>query len=189
VSDAAPGLGPTRAGAPRWEDLVIVGETLRAHGVRGDLLARGVSDDPNDDALLRLSRVFVARGPDTIREMRVASARRLGDRLAIRFEGVATREEAVSLSSHYLMVPTSEAPPLPDGRLYTFQLIGFSVTNEKGDDLGTITGVVENPGNDLWAARGARGEFLIPAVDAIVKRVDLDARRVVIDPIPGLLPE
>jgi len=175
--------------APRWEDLVIVGETLRSHGVKGDILVRGVSAATGDETLLGLNRVFVARGPGAVRELRVSEARRLGERLVLRFEGIDNREEVARLGGHFLLLPPSEAPALPDGACYVYQLIGLVVTTEAGEDLGTIVDVIENPGNDVWVARGPRGEFMIPAVDAIVKLVDVDGRRVVIDPLPGLIPD
>lgn len=175
------------AGLPAWEDLVIIGETLRAHGVRGEILARGLTDDHG--ALLSLERVFIARGPGAVRALRVDGARPNGERVLLHFEGVATREDVSRLAGHYLLVPPSEAPPLREGACYLFELIGFRVADSAGAPLGEIVDVIENPGNDVWVARGPRGEFLIPAVDTIVREIDRPGRRVVIDPIPGLLPE
>lgn len=164
-----------------------MGETLRAHGVRGEILVRGVSGDGGP--LLALERVYAARGPGEVRALRVAAARRSGACVLLRFEGLESREEVARLSGHYLLVPSSEAPALPEGSCYFFQLVGLRVTTEDGRDLGEIVDVMENPGNDVWVARGPAGEFLIPAVDAVVRRVDVAAGRVVIDPLPGLLPE
>lgn len=174
-------------GLPAWEDLVIIGETLRAHGVRGDILARGVTDDHG--ALLSLEEVFVARGPGSVRALRVDGARASGDRVLLHFAGVASREDVSRLAGHYLLVPASVTPPLPGGACYLFEIVGFRVTDPSGAPLGEIVDVMENPANDVWVVRGPRGEFLIPAVDTIVRAVDRAGRKVVIDPIPGLLPE
>jgi 16S rRNA processing protein RimM len=155
--------------------------------VRGDLLARAASRDAA--SLLGLSRVFAARGPGALRALRVASARGMADRTLLHFEGIDDREEAARLAGCYLLVPIAETPPLPPGRCYVFELIGLAVTTEEGRVLGSIVEVVENPANDVWVARGPSGEFLIPAVDAIVRKIDVPGGRVVIDPLPGLLPD
>jgi 16S rRNA processing protein RimM len=174
-------------GLPEWEDLVIVGDTLRAHGVRGEILARGLSAD--DETLLSLERVYMARGPGRIRALRVDGARRQGRRVLLHFEGVETREEVARLSGQFLLVRKSEAPRLPNDACYLFELVGLRVMDGAGTDLGEIVDVIDAPANDVWVARGPRGEFMIPAVDTIVRKIDRAGRRVVIDPIPGLLPE
>jgi 16S rRNA processing protein RimM len=53
--------------------------------------------------------------------------------------------------------------------------------------VGTIDDVWEGPAHDLWVVRADGRECLVPAVAAIVARVDLAARRVVIRPPEGLL--
>ena len=41
--------------------------------------------------------------------------------------------------------------------------------------------------NDNYVVDGASGEILIPAIADVVKSVDLDKGRIVIEPIEGLL--
>ena len=177
-----------RSGRPlAWDDLVVVGEALRAHGVDGALLVRPVT--PDLSALLSLRRAFLGKDAASVRELPIAATAPCGRFAAIRFAGIDDREAASRLSGLAVLVPADEAAPLPDGRPYLFQLVGLRVESRGGEPLGEIVDVIENPGNDLWVARGPAGEYLIPAVDSIVLDVDLAARRVVIDPIPGLLPE
>jgi 16S rRNA processing protein RimM len=56
-----------------------------------------------------------------------------------------------------------------------------------GTRLGSIAGVLQMPAHDVLVVRGGGREYLIPAVEAIVKEVDLEAGRVRIDPPAGLL--
>lgn len=170
-----------------WDDLVVVGDVLRSHGVDGALLVRPVA--PDLSALLSLRRAFLGKDAASVRELPIAAASPCGRFAAIRFEGIDDRESASRLSGFAVLVPAAEAAPLPDGHQYLFQLVGLRVESRGGEPLGEIVDVIENPGNDIWVARGPTGEYLIPAVDSIVLDVDLAARRVVIDPIPGLLPE
>jgi 16S rRNA processing protein RimM len=136
-----------------------------------------------------LRHVYVGDEERGVRDMEVASAAPCGALVKMRFAGVEDRAAASRLAGGYLLIPTGEAAPLPGGRPYIFHLIGLRVESRAGDDLGVITGVLENPGNDVWVARCPAGEYLIPAVDAFVLDIDLAAGRVVIDPVPGLLPE
>jgi 16S rRNA processing protein RimM len=86
-----------------------------------------------------------------------------------------------------LTIPAGEAHALDDEwSFYPHQLVGFAVTDENGETLGTMTRVDESPGADLWVV-GARGrEILVPAVRDIVVAVDLDEHRIVLRPPDGL---
>jgi 16S rRNA processing protein RimM len=53
--------------------------------------------------------------------------------------------------------------------------------------LGTIAEVFSNGAHDVMVVRGERREILIPVIEDIVKSLDLDSRRVVIEPVPGLI--
>jgi 16S rRNA processing protein RimM len=60
--------------------------------------------------------------------------------------------------------------------------------NKKRQRLGTVEDVVSTAGTDLLVVRRDDGnELLIPFVSQFVPDVDLDARRVVVDPPEGLL--
>jgi 16S rRNA processing protein RimM len=61
------------------------------------------------------------------------------------------------------------------------------VSTTQGEPLGKITEVFTTEGNDTYVANGDRGEILIPAIEDVVKSIDLEQGRMVIDPIEGLL--
>jgi 16S rRNA processing protein RimM len=174
--------------SPDWNDLVVVGEIARAHGIAGEVSARAASGG-GEGGFAGLDRVFVGSGPDDLRELRLAASRPANEDVLLRFEGIATRDDAAALAGLLILIPRADAPPLPDSGAYFFQLPGLRVEAPDGTLLGEIVDVIENPGNDVWVAKGPRGEFLIPAIDSIVRAIDVAAGRVVIDPIPGLLPD
>ncbi len=176
-----------RSALPAWDDLVIVGETLGPHGIHGDLIVRPVGDD--DAPVLALTSVFIGNDAASVRLYAVKRVARLGRQINLALETIENREHAARLAGKKLLIPAADAPPLPEARAYIFQLIGLRVVSRDGADLGEITDVLENPGNDVWVAQSSRGEYLIPAVDSIVLEIDVPGGRVVIDPIPGLLPD
>jgi 16S rRNA processing protein RimM len=67
------------------------------------------------------------------------------------------------------------------------QLLGAHVITVDGQKVGTLTDVINLPGQDMLAVAGARGEILIPFVLEIVPRVDLVNKIITIDPPAGLL--
>jgi len=56
--------------------------------------------------------------------------------------------------------------------------------------IGQVVDLIETGANDVYVVRGATyGEVLIPAIDSVVLSIDPDAHRMIIDPMPGLLPD
>lgn len=84
---------------------------------------------------------------------------------------------------------SSVLPPMEDGAYYHFELEGLEVVTESGDRLGRVDEVLETGANDVLSVRGARGEILIPVIDSVVQEIDREGGRIVITPLPGLIPE
>src|SRR4029450_12436801 len=80
--------------------------------------------------------------------------------------------------------------PLAEGEHYWFELVGCRVEIEGGGVLGTVREIWETGAHDvLVVADDAGRSHLIPAADAFLRLVDPAARRIVISPVPGLLPQ
>jgi 16S rRNA processing protein RimM len=163
------------------EPTVVVGRITKAHGLRGEVAVQVLSDNP--DRFAEGAEVYLEDG----RALPIVAARRAGARLLVAFEGIADRTAAEALRGRSLVVPRSMLPELEDGEYWPHQLIGCEVLTEGGRSLGRVTDVIENPANDLWAARDEAGvETLIPAIRDVVVEVDVAAARIVVRELPGL---
>jgi 16S rRNA processing protein RimM len=65
--------------------------------------------------------------------------------------------------------------------------VGSEVITSAGRAIGRITEVRPGPAHDLLIVDTESGERMIPAVKAIVTSVDVEARRITVDPPAGLL--
>ena len=81
----------------------------------------------------------------------------------------------------------SQDYPLPEGRYYHHQIIGLQVRTTQGELLGTIAEVLSGKSNDNYIVKGSKGEILIPAIEDVVKSIDLDQGFMTIEAIEGLL--
>lgn len=151
---------------------LAVGRIVSAHGVRGEV--RIVPVDPEADLT---GREVEAPGLGSFEVVRQRTHPR-GRILALR--GVSDRDAAERLIGVELAAESETAPALPDGRFYVHDLIGLTVYDESGQELGRITEVEEKPANDVWIARGPAGTYLIPAVHAAVLQIDLRDGRITV---------
>jgi 16S rRNA processing protein RimM len=107
--------------------------------------------------------------------------------LLLKLEGCNDRNDAEELRDLLVQIPIDEAAPLEEGEYYHFQLIGVEVMTESGEGLGRVTEVLETGANDVYVVRGSRGEVLIPAIESVVRELDLETNRMVVSPLPGML--
>src|SRR5690606_11030631 len=104
------------------------------------------------------------------------------------FEGVKSRDEAEALRGGWVEIAGTDVQPLEPGRYYVFELIGCRVETTEGVMVGHVEDVLTTGANDVYVVRSPEGrEHLVPAVKAMVKLVDVEEGRIVIDPWPGLL--
>jgi 16S rRNA processing protein RimM len=166
---------------------LVVGRVLRPHGVRGEVAVEVLSDAPGrftPGAELALGDPDAEGG---LRPLVVAAARRHQSRLLLTFGGVEDRDAADTLRGGLLSIPVGAARPLEPGEFWAHQLIGLPVHDRAGQARGTVADVLPGTAHDLLSVRLPDDRtVLVPAVAALVD-VDLDAGRVVVDALPGLL--
>jgi 16S rRNA processing protein RimM len=168
-----------------------VGRIGRPHGIRGDVTIDVRTDLPERRFAVGGVLDRAGGGPALV----VVGARWHAGRLLVRFEGVDDRTAAGALRGTVLTIDADQAGGAADdgddadGELWWDRdLVGLHAVTADGDRLGEVTDVVHTPAGDLLAiGRPGGGEHLVPFVREIVPAVDPAARRVVVDPPPGLL--
>jgi 16S rRNA processing protein RimM len=165
-------------------DFLVVAQVLAPHGIRGEVKCRIVTDFPNK-RFKRGSTLFVDGVSCTLQAARVQ-----GQTALLKFEGIADRDAAERLRGKAVQIKLDDAVALPKGQFYWHQVIGLQVQDAMtGDSLGTITDILETGANDVYVATtNTGGEFLIPAIKDVVKDIDPAQGRVLIAPLPGMLP-
>ena len=172
--------------APGPERLVV-GRVLRPHGVRGELSVEVLSDAPDRFAPGAELGVGDPDGPAP-RERAVVRAARLHlGRLLLSLEGVEDRDGADRFRGAWLSIPVADARPLDPDEFWPHQLVGLAVVDRQGRERGRVADVVPGAAHDLLSVELPDGaSALVPAVAALVT-VELEAGRVLVDALPGLL--
>jgi 16S rRNA processing protein RimM len=157
--------------------LIEVGVVGAPFGVRGWVKVRSFTDPP--DRLLTHRSLRLRLG-GAWRSYSIEASGRSGGQLTVKLAGVEDRDGAQALRGAQVALLRSELPPRGRNEFYRADLIGCEVVNLKGARLGVVQHFVEIPAHALMVVRGEQ-EFWVPAVPEHVRRVDLEARRVVVD--------
>ncbi|MFL6374856.1 MAG: ribosome maturation factor RimM [Pyrinomonadaceae bacterium] len=166
------------------DDLVAVARIVKPRGIRGELASEVLTDFPERfDGLAEVT----AKLPDgSKRGLTIEEHWFHQDRLVLKFAGVDSMDEAETLRDAEICVPEDEAVELEDGEFFDWQLEGCEVATTDGQLIGTVRELMRTGGTEILVVKGDK-EYLIPFAKSICIVVDVEAKRMVVDPPEGLL--
>ena len=170
-------------------ELVTVGRIVKAHGIRGEVKVVPETDDP--ERFLDFESVLIGPEPGKARKYTIKGIRfqpsSKGITVLASFDEVKTRNDADALVKSRLYV-SEGALQLEDDEYFLHDLIGCTVVDVGGEHIGVVKDVLEMPAHFIYlVSRNGKPDAMIPAVDAFIEEVDLEARRITITSIEGLI--
>jgi 16S rRNA processing protein RimM len=168
----------------RSEAMVSLGKVVGPHGIRGLVKVVFFSGQAPD------------LGADRTIELRQADGRRVCTRILdaaahqhqflVGLEGVTDRSAAEALTGAEVVVARARLPQPEADSFYWTDLIGLTVATMDGKPLGNLVRILETGANDVYVVRQGKRETLVPALAAVVRRVDLEQRRMWVELPEGL---
>jgi 16S rRNA processing protein RimM len=171
------------------EQYLKIGIITSTHALKGEVKVFPTTDDKKRFSLLKNMEVFLDRDGQK-RPIKVADARYFKEMVILKFEGIDRIEEAAVLVRSEIYVDRKDGVPLGEDEYYIADLIGLEVYSEENEYYGTISDVMQTGANDVYCVKSKKyGEILIPAIKQCIMNVDLQGGRLIVDLLPGLLPE
>lgn len=170
-------------GSPVGEpEYLVIGFLRRPFGVSGEILMDLHTDFPERFRTGR--KIYVG---DEHKPMTLASVRPHGENMLVRLRGVNTPEMAGQYRNTWIFIKTKDAPPLPEGQYYQYQLLGLKVVDEADHPLGTLTEILETGANDVYVVTDEAGkETLLPAIPSVILDVQPEAGFIRVHLLEGL---
>jgi len=168
------------------DDLITIARIARPQGLRGELIADILTDFPErfdalDQLCLRLSTGQLV-------ERRLEWSRPHKDRIVLKLRGADRVEDVEGYRGAAVLIERSQLVPLPPDNYYDFDLVGCQVETRQSALVGRVIGVEHYGAAPLLVvAAPDEREHLIPLAATICVEVDIEARRIVVDPPEGLL--
>jgi 16S rRNA processing protein RimM len=165
---------------PKQPD-VTIGKVVAPFGIKGEVKVTIETDFP--ERFEDLDEVWLEPETGCGWVATVDSVRFHQTGALIKFQGCDDRNRAEELRGAELRIPESELMELEEDQFYVHDLLGLDVFTVSGEHVGHITYVLQGAANDVYVTE--RG--MIPAVKQFVKKVDLAERKIIVDPIEGML--
>jgi 16S rRNA processing protein RimM len=167
---------PEPAGA---DAAVILGKVGAPHGVQGWVKVLSYTEPA--EGIAGYADWTLVRDGTAVQKARVLEWKRAGRAIAVRLEGVETREGAQALTGTEVSVPRAALPVPASREFYLHDLLGLDAVNREGISLGQVDGFLELPAHPVVVLREGRRERLVPLVRERLVDVDLTARRITFD--------
>lgn len=174
---------PKNTGSPAGEPLYLsVGFLRRPHGLHGEINMDLHTDFP--DRMKSGRKLFVG---EEHQPMTLTSVRPHQAGLIVKFKGVESPEDAGKFRNQWVYIKAKDAPPLPTGQIYQYELIGFSVVDDQDNPLGKLIEIIETGANDVYIVKDDSGkEILLPAIPSVILDLDAGARLMRVHLLEGL---
>lgn len=170
----------------RVRTLLAIGRVVKPWGLKGAV--RIASYAESVDCFLRIPELLLEgeQGPVVLC---VEEAREHKKGILLKFKGFDRIEDVEALMGRTLYLEKAELPRLEEGEYYWYELIGMEVCTESGIPVGRIEKILETGSHDVYVVRQGERETLIPAVRDVIRKVDVDGKRMIIHAVEGLLNE
>ena len=159
-------------------DRICVGAIGGAFGVKGEVRLKSFCADPA--AIADYAPLYSEDGKQ---EFDLVLTGILNNGLSARMSGITSREQAEAARGIRLFAERSKLPSLPDDEFYHTDLIGLTVLDAGGTELGKVKAVLNHGASDLLEVMGPgmKSPLLLPFTLAVVPTVDLAGGRLIVD--------
>ena len=166
-------------------EFLVVGRVIRPHGIRGALIIEPLS--PMIRSIEPESRILFGDPPEPQTIVQIRPHR---ERYLVTISDCSSREQAELFRGMELRLPFDDVEPLPEGEYYYWQILGLQVVTTDGESLGEVAQILQTGANDVHIVRSKQGEEqLIPAIEQVIKHVDLVKGKIEVEIISGLFNE
>lgn len=162
-----------------------IGRITKSSGLKGEVAVQPLTDFPA--RFHRLKEVWIETGSSHPQPYQVEKVLVLSRTVRIQLEGVRNRVEGDTLVGKFLLVTEENRIQPRKGTYFIHDIIGSEAMNEEGRKIGIVREVWRLPANDVYVIRDGQREYLIPAVQGIIRDVNTEKKRIKIQTIEGLL--
>lgn len=168
-------------------DYVVVGKVVSTHGIKGDLKIYPLTDFAK--IRFKKGKVFELYNEEIDKVIKVTcfSNKTSGKFLVVHFDEIDTPEEGIKYQNYIIRMNSEELHRLPKDTYYYKDLIGSKVYLSNDELYGEVIAISSNGRQDLLRIKLLNNkETLLVFVNALIKEVDVNNKKIVLNDIEGL---
>lgn len=168
------------------EEMFDVGKIVNTHGVRGEVRVIRITDFEERFAIGET--LYLIKDNDKPQPLIIDGHRKHKQFDLLHFEGLDNINDVQHFKEAHLKIKKEQLTALAEGEYYHYEIIDCVMYTMSGEEVGTITDVLSPGANDVWVVKSIKGtEILIPFIQSVVKEISIEEKKVMIEPMEGLL--
>lgn len=161
-------------------DKIQVGKIINTHGLKGELKVLPLTDDPK--RFEDIEKIYINN-----KEYRIKRVWFKKNFPIITIENYYNINDVLKFKNEYIYISSDDAVELEEDTYFIFQIKGLNVFTVEGKEIGVVKDVLTPGANDVYVVKGAEKDYMIPAVKEFIKEINIDEKKIIIEPIEGLL--
>ncbi|WP_077326151.1 ribosome maturation factor RimM [Virgibacillus siamensis] len=168
------------------EKMFNAGKIINTHGVKGEVKVLRITDF--EERFMPGNHLYLEQDGEQLLKLEIASHRIHKGYDLICFKGYDNINYVEHFKGCYLKITEEQLTELDANEFYYHEIIGCTVFTRAGEKIGVIREILSPGANDVWVVKKEKGkDVLVPYIEDVVKHVDIEAKKVVIQPMEGLL--
>lgn len=148
---------------------IVIGKIIAPHGVRGEF--RIMPDTDNPEQFLKMKKICLEDGES----FTVEGTRFHKQFVLMKVKEITNMDQVTKLRNKHIVINHAELPPLPQGRFYVTDIIGFRVITPQGEEIGTLKDVITPGSTDVFVIATKEGkEIMVVAIQSNIKEINME---------------
>lgn len=162
----------------------MVGKIINTHGVKGELKVFPKTDDIDRFSLL--NKIYLGEEKE---ELEVERARPHKSFIILKLKKYNNINEVIFLKDKNIYIDKEEEIELAENTYFIDDLIDCNVFDLSNREIGTIKDILNTNSGDVYVIDSSfeDKEYMIPAIREFIKEIDIENKRIFIDPIEGMI--
>jgi len=163
---------------------IQVGKIINTHGIGGEVKIYPLTDD-----IYRFDDLNIVYLGHDKNKLIIEAVRYHKDMVLLKFKDFNNINEVLPYKGEYVYIDAEDRIILSKDHFFLFDIIGALVYTEEGRRVGRVCQIIRSAGNDVYVIQDdqKKREYMIPAVKEFITSVDIDDKRIIIDPIEGMI--
>lgn len=160
-----------------------VGQIIGVRGILGELKVKSFCDSPS--VFCGIEKFYFS--PGSLQTIDIIQKKVFKNNIVVKINNIKTVNEASQLVGKVIYSCRCDIP-LVEGQYFISDIIGMDVIDINTKEIyGKVLDVIQTGANDVYVIKDIKSkEILIPAINDVIKSVDLNESKIFICPIRGM---
>ena len=167
------------------DDFLEIGQIVNSYGIKGFFKVVPFTDDITrfDD----LRYIYIEKNKK-LEKKEIEEVKYHKNLVLLKIKGIDDINDTEQYKNCYLKIDRKDAVQLPEDTYFIKDLMGIEVYTKEGELLGNIVDIFPTGSNDVYVVKDELGkQILLPAIGEVIDSVDVEARKIIVKLIPGLI--